>query len=179
MITGIKNKSSDVDNHSYPLHTSSLHAKKCNEVAGDTITNLAEHIEYQVSNTHQLENKVYLQKTKQSMEQLFEAFSKVEMKTGKGKADSKTMNEQIAQSRVIHEEMVDDLKSLLLRSDKIYSTLNIITNVAQRTELLALNAHIEASKGGEESKGFSVIADEVKNLAHQTYNIYAFFFNLF
>ncbi|GAB6422886.1 hypothetical protein bcgnr5372_26790 [Bacillus luti] len=173
MITGIKNKSSDVDNHSYSLHTSSLHAKKRNEVAGDTITNLAEHIEYQVSNTHQLEvkveeNKVYLQKTKQSMEQLFEAFSKVEMKTGKGKADSQTMNEQIAQSRVIHEEMVDDLKSLLLRSDKIYTTLNIITNVAQRTELLALNAHIEASKGGEESKGFSVIADEVKNLAHQT-----------
>ncbi|GAB6457951.1 hypothetical protein bcgnr5390_61430 [Bacillus luti] len=173
MINGIKNKSSHVDDHAYSLHTSSIHAKERNEVVGDTINNLAEHIEYQVSNTHQLEvkveeNKAYLQKNKQNMGKLFDAFSEVEVKTEKGKADSKTMNDQIIQSKEIHEEMVEDLKSLLLRSDKIYNTLNIITSVAQRTELLALNAHIEAANSGEGAKGFSVIADEVKVLAHQT-----------
>lgn len=62
----------------------------------------------------------------------------------------------------------DKMTSLSSAADEIGEIAELIQSIAQRTNLLALNASIEAARGGEAGRGFAVVASEVKELAHQT-----------
>ena len=135
------------------------------EVSGGT-NDTASAIQKQLGQTEEIQK--HIEQVGTVSKNIADSMERTKGDIADGKRSLDTLLAQVDSSESAGKEVVTDISALEEYMKNMESIIELITNVASQTSLLALNASIEAARAGEAGKGFAVVATEISNLANQT-----------
>ena len=123
-------------------------------------------IQDQLKQTESIQN--YIEKVQDTADSIETNMAQAEGLVNEGREKMTVLAEQMKASSRTNAAVLHQMEELNIYTQKMNSIIETITNIANNTGMLALNAGIEAARAGEAGKGFGVVAEEITRLANQT-----------
>lgn len=162
IVESIEEATGEVENLNQAIDVTQCSMAELSNTANDTMQAIAE----QQNSTNEIAD--YLEVVEVATDQIVAALASAEDNLNAGQ---EMMNELISQVQVSEESSViatKEIEGLRENADKMQRIVRLISNVANQTSMLSLNASIEAARAGEAGRGFAVVAGEISHLATQT-----------